>query len=105
MIDNKNDTIDAIMSYPLLSGKVREVLKTIVLFNDPVPAENIIKASRLSKQVVYPALNKLIQFDFVERHSDPKMSCYLFSPKEESVNKIIELNKQTKVIQNINSKF
>lgn len=106
MTDNKNtdDIIDAIMAYPLLSGKVKEVLKTIVLFGNSVSAESIINASNLSKQVVYPALSKLIQADFVERHSNPKMSCYLFSAKDSNVYKIIELNKKTKMIQSMNFK-
>lgn len=99
---NNNETIDAIMEYPLLAEKVKQVLKTLVLFDSPVSAESVINASGLGKQVVYPALNKLIQSDFVDRLSDSKTSCYLFSVKDNNIQNIIDLYHKTKIIKGIN---
>jgi len=99
-IENNKDVLNAIEEYPLLSVNAKKVLKVVVLFDKLVSAESIIQASRLTKQVVYPALNKLTKAELVIKRKNAGGSHYLFETNKSKTLELLELYKKTKMIKN-----
>lgn len=97
--DNKENLLQAIDNYPLLTKNPKRVLKALSMFDKPVPVESVVQASSLVKQIVYPSLNKMLVTGLVIKSKPQGFSCYLFEINKLKLFELLELYIKTKTIK------
>jgi RIO-like serine/threonine protein kinase len=97
--DNKENLFEAIENYPLLTKNPKKILKALSMFDKPVPAESIVQASSLVKQVVYPSLTKMLKTDLIIKSKPQNSSCNLFEINKLKLFELLELHIKTKTIK------
>lgn len=103
-ISNKDNLLKAIDEYPILTKNAKVILKAIIMFDDPIPADSIVQATGIAKQVVYPALNKLFSLKLIMKNKSIERSYYLYSVNEANLFKVLDLYSKTQLIkEKINS--
>jgi hypothetical protein len=97
--DNKENLFEAIDNYPLLTKNPKKILKALSMFDKPVPAESIVQASSLVKQVVYPSLTKMLKTDLIIKSKPQNSSYNLFEINKLKLFELLELHIKTKTIK------
>ena len=99
MNTNKDNLLKAVDEYPILAKNAKVILKAIIMFDDPIPAESIVRATGLVKQIVYPALSKLLSLKFIIKNKSIERSYYLYSINEANLFKVLDLHSKTQLIR------
>ena len=87
----KGKLTEAIEQYPLLAKSARQVLKVLTLLDMAVPAQGGVQASSLSKNVVYPALNKLNKVGLIKKIKQQSTSYYMFEIDKPKLYEVLDL--------------
>ena len=98
-LDNKDKLLAAIEDYPLLTKNPKKLLKILSMFDQPVAAESLMQTSSLPKQVVYPALTKLLKAELINRLKHTNSSYYLFEVNKTKLFEVLDLYSKTQAIK------
>ena len=93
---DKENIVLAIDNYNVLSDSQKNILKVLVSFNHPVPADILMELSSLSKQAFHFSMKKLLVQNFVCRE---KIRIYLYKENEEKLLEMLEVYNQQKLFQ------
>jgi len=96
---SKDKLLRAIDEYPLLTKNVKIILKILAMFEEPITAESIIQSSGFAKQIIYPALNKLLKLKLINKIKSHGSSYFVFSLNETNIFKVLELYEKTQFIK------
>jgi len=96
--NNKIQLVEAIESYTLLPKNSKQVLVTLVKFDEAVTAGSIGQALNLPKQVIYPCLSKLAAAGFINKLKIENTTYHIFSINKNRMEEILDLFNKTQNI-------